>query len=377
MEESKHMILEAKKEYTKFLTDKLHPVIYQGLQSIWKRCLESAKPNDEFIEFQKSMAKVPKWNQDIIELEYKRITDKLSFDWFEELLKTIFILNTQVLASISLENQNKKIKIKVPPGSTFIHHCYKECARSFWENPLLMEDRPKKISKKNQLKNLQISKHLITVCIENTIRNLLPMENILKNTMEIETDTSETIHNPFYYTSSFVDRKEKEIEKEKEPEVIPHVEEPKYTSDTFDNLKNFGLSDPTVIEVPEDIKVEEEQHPEDIKVEQQHPEENKEEENNKVTFTTKTELFNTDDLFLPKEEHETEKTIYFHNNNNTRESDLNDGIPALLKDKELSEIIPEKQDIEKLDLDLDVLSTVEGIRMVKNEDSEKFFSDVE
>ena len=130
----------------------------------------------------KSVSTSPKWNQDVIENEYKRIVKKSNCDYLEDLIKRVFVLNTQILAAVNMTHidPNKKIKVKVPKGEKFIHHCYKECARAFYENVLLMEDRTNSISRVEQSKNLQKAYKLIMTCIENTIRNMLPIESFVK-----------------------------------------------------------------------------------------------------------------------------------------------------------------------------------------------------
>jgi hypothetical protein len=177
-DESKNCILTAKKEFTSILVYHLYPSIYQGIKSIWNSVKNDVTPRKVFEEFQIRLSRVRKWNQDIIESEYDRIIHKNKCTWLENLIRKIFILNTQILAATSVD-ANRKIKVKIPVGSKFIHCCYKECARAFYENPLYMEDRDSTISRVEQCKNLQKSYKLIMTCIENAIRNLLPIESLL------------------------------------------------------------------------------------------------------------------------------------------------------------------------------------------------------
>ena len=184
--EDKNYVLVAKKEYTTVLVYTLYPAIYQGLKCIWEDSKKNAKPRLVYAEFQNRLTRVKKWNQDVIENEYKRIVDKSKCEYLEELIKRVFVINTQILAAVQIHNfdPSKKIKVQVPKGDKFIHCCYKECARAFFENALLMEDRPGTITRVEQSKNLQKAYKLIITCIENTIRNLLPIESLLKDTMD-------------------------------------------------------------------------------------------------------------------------------------------------------------------------------------------------
>lgn len=190
MDDSKNCVLVAKKEYTTILLYNLYPGIYQGLKSIWDDSKKTALPRRVYEEFQNRLSRVRKWNQDVIDNEYKRIVEKSKCDYLDDLIKKVFVINTQILAAINMHGQsvdtNKKIKVKVPKGDKFIHYCYKECARTFYENALLMEDRQGAITRVEQAKNMQKCYKLIIACIETTIRNMLPIESLLKDQMENE-----------------------------------------------------------------------------------------------------------------------------------------------------------------------------------------------
>ena len=96
-----------------------------------------------------------------------------------------------------LINNSSKIKITVPKGDKFIHCCYKECARVFFENPTLVEDRMDRITRMEQSKNLQKAYKLIMTSIENTIRNLLPIESLLREQVSLKETGNESEYNPF------------------------------------------------------------------------------------------------------------------------------------------------------------------------------------
>jgi hypothetical protein len=187
MEDTRNAILVARKEYQTILVYILFPAIYQGLKSIWEdaKLVKKSRPREVFAEFQNRLSRVRKWNQDVIDNEYNRIIDKTKCDYLEELIKRVFVINTQILAAVNMHHTDpsKKIKVKVPKGDKFIHCVYKECARAFFENALLMEDRDGSISRVEQMKNLQRAYKLIMTCIENTIRNLLPIENLLRDSL--------------------------------------------------------------------------------------------------------------------------------------------------------------------------------------------------
>lgn len=179
MDESKQCVILARKEFTSILIYYLYPSIYQGIRSIWEDAKKTALPRDVYQNFQNRLIRVRKWNQDVIDHEYKRIVNKTKCEWLNDLIKKVFVLNTQLLAATNVNSSHHKIKVKVPSAEKFIHVCYMECARSFFENALYMEDRQSAISKIEQSKNLQKSYKLIMQCIENAIRTLLPIESLV------------------------------------------------------------------------------------------------------------------------------------------------------------------------------------------------------
>lgn len=203
MDDSKNCVLVARREYTIMLNQHLYPAMYQGLKSIWDDAKRTAPPRRVYEEFQSRLTRVKKWNQDVIDSEYRRIVDKSRCDWLDELIKRVFVINTQILAAVNMHTVDpaKKIKVKVPKGDKFIHFCYKECARAFYENALLMEDRSGAITRVEQIKNLQKAYKLITTCIENTIRNMLPIESLLRDNMDSDGEGEDATPNPMMFPS--------------------------------------------------------------------------------------------------------------------------------------------------------------------------------
>lgn len=196
MDGSRNCLLEARREYTTLLCYKLYKPIYQGIRHYWELSKKSAKPGSVYEEFQKKLRMVKNWNQDVIENEYKRVLEKSKCDYLEDLIRKVFILNTQILASVEAVHPNQKIKVPVPKGEKFLHRCYTECARMFYESVWLLEDRPDMVTRLDQAKHLQKAYKLIMTCIENTIRNMLPIESLMRQPLQGEDgdDVSPPMH---------------------------------------------------------------------------------------------------------------------------------------------------------------------------------------
>jgi len=182
------VLVDAKDEYTKQLISILRPCIYQGIKSIYLDSKDIANQENTIenvlMIFQDQLSRIPKWSQEIINKEYQRIVDSSRCDYIDDLLKVVYVSHIKILTVVHSAQRNKKITLKVPSGSHFMHLCYIECAREFWKNPYLFSDRT---TKYEHQKNMRDSETMISECIAETIRKQLPVRHILKEYLN-ETD---------------------------------------------------------------------------------------------------------------------------------------------------------------------------------------------
>ena len=174
---------QAKIEYTKQLQDVLMNPIYEGLQSIYS---DSKKEYSNYTEvpmyqiFRKKIENVPKWNTDMIDVEVDRIMRVSKCDWLEDLITAVFISHTKILASIG-NQRTKKINLTIPKMTNFIHKCYINTARELWKNPYLFDEN---VSSSEYQRNIKSIESLIKENIDQTIRKLLPVKDILRDHLE-------------------------------------------------------------------------------------------------------------------------------------------------------------------------------------------------
>jgi hypothetical protein len=166
---------EAKKEYTQQLINILKNDIYKGINDIYYL----VKDENNYLEkFQSKLREIPKWNQDIIDQKYQDFITNTGCDWLDELLQAVFISNTAILTTVKSKNSNQnKIDLTIPKCSRFLHKCYIESAREIFKNPYLYLNN---LDYKETQKNMRETLDLISLSIENSIRNLLPMKDILR-----------------------------------------------------------------------------------------------------------------------------------------------------------------------------------------------------
>lgn len=176
------VLVDAKTEYTRQLIDMLRTPLLKGIISIYNEakelCMENNKKPLILKTFQNMLSCVPKWTQEILDDECKRIVDESQCDWLDDLLTAIFISHTKILTSVRTTNKNKKINLQIPRTDVFVHKTYIELARAFWSSPYLLDDVT--VSSLEYQKNLKESEKIVEEGIESTIRKLVPVQEILK-----------------------------------------------------------------------------------------------------------------------------------------------------------------------------------------------------
>jgi len=176
---NKEILVETKKEYTYQLISNLSEHIYDGLKSIYDSSIfesQKKKTDNNFILFQKYLENIPKWNQEIIEGEYKRIVTKSGCDYLQDLISAVFISFAKVLTYGS--KTENSIKLEIPKVHHFIHKCYIETAREIWKNPWLFSEVCDAVKRQ---KNLHEIFTLINESIIKTVRKMIPINHILQN----------------------------------------------------------------------------------------------------------------------------------------------------------------------------------------------------
>ena len=217
-----NVLSEAKNEYSSRLVTILTPLIIEGVKSIFNEATQLCNDNDEddkyLMTFQNFLTRVPKWNSTIIDEETNRILKSSGCSYLEDLLTCVHITQLKILTSIRVSNIQKKIDIDIPKLADFVHKIYISFARKLYSNVYLFE---KNIMPLQYQKNMRECEILVQECILNTIRDNMPVENILRAYMD-ETVNEEIIEEVI--EKSVTPKEEKEIqEKMEEKENIDVV----------------------------------------------------------------------------------------------------------------------------------------------------------
>jgi hypothetical protein len=169
----------AKLEYTNQLIDTLSPHIFDGVKSVYdeaKKTYSKENSKSTLLFFRLFLEKVPTWSNEIIETETNRIIEASCCDWLDDLITAVFISHTKILTSIG-SNHNANVDLTIPKTVNFIHKCYINIAREIWKNPYLYNEN---INGTDYQVNMRTIETIIKEGIENSIRRLLPIKEILK-----------------------------------------------------------------------------------------------------------------------------------------------------------------------------------------------------
>ena len=189
-------LTESKNEWCARLVSILTHHITEGINSIFneatKLCTENEEENKYLMTFQNLLSTIPNWNGTTIEVERKRIEINSGCKYLEDLITCVHIIQLKALTCIRVGQKQKKINIDIPSIDKFVHQIYINTARRLYTNIYLFEKDlfPLQIQKNNRELEMIIKEAILT-----TIRDNIPVEQILRNYMD-ETEEQETILEP-------------------------------------------------------------------------------------------------------------------------------------------------------------------------------------
>lgn len=213
-------IIESKNEWCSRFVNILTPCMIHGIRSIfnesYKMCIDNDEEDKYLMTFQNLLNNIPKWSSEIVKIEKERIETTSSCNYLDDLLSCVHILQLKSLTSSRVGLKQKKVDIDIPNLDSFIHRAYINIAREVYLNVYLFE---KNIKPLNIQKNNRELEKIVKECILNTIRDNIPVENILKIYLDQSIETNVEIEET---RESIVDKemleKEEELAKTKELE---------------------------------------------------------------------------------------------------------------------------------------------------------------
>jgi len=186
---------ESRNEYCSRLITILTPCIIDGVKSIfdesWKLCIENDEKAKYLMTFQNFLSRVPKWNSNIISQECGRIKEKSNCTYISDLITCVHILQLKMLSCMRVGTKQKKVNVDMPVLEDFIHKVYVNVARKVYTNVYLFEFGISALKSQKNSRELEI---IIRECILQTIRDNIPVEELLKLYMSETVEDAMEVH---------------------------------------------------------------------------------------------------------------------------------------------------------------------------------------
>lgn len=246
---------EGRNEWCVRLINILTPCIIHGFKSIFSTAVQMCRDGNEkdkyMMTFQNLLTRIPTWTDNILEEEQINIVKISKCNYLEELITCVHIIQMKVLSAIRVSSKQKKIDINIPKLSNFIHKVYINAARKIYTNVYLFKLNDPPLQTQKNERDLEI---IIQECILNTIRESIPIEELLRAYMsETSEDVLEEYKEEVIKEPPIPPPTENEEKEEKErPPVLQFEDTDKAV--TVDNVVE-DISAPKTIDRLEEISV--------------------------------------------------------------------------------------------------------------------------
>src|SRR5210317_1447987 len=174
-----NILVEAKKEYLGQMCLIMCPPMIEVFQDMYNESVSLSKGRKVLIMFQKLLKEVPNWSNAMSKNHSDNITNRCA--WFSDLLAAVFVACTKILSAVRLKADNKKISLKLPTEEVFIQTCYNNIAKDLYKDPYIFSEEQSEYLRDEKLTAR------FTIAIESTVKELIPVQQILQTYMAQET----------------------------------------------------------------------------------------------------------------------------------------------------------------------------------------------
>jgi hypothetical protein len=206
-----NILNDSKNEWSILLINYITPHIVDGFRSIFNEAVRVCEENDEIekylMTYQNLLARIPKWNQQMITTEHERIVKLCNCSYLEDILTCVHIIQLKVLSCVRVGNETKKVKINVPEFSLFLHNVYTNIARKLYSSIYLFEIDVPPLEQQKRNREFEL---MVQTCIMNTIRDKIPVETILRQFIDETQEVEVTKVEKLLETKPLKDTEEKE-----------------------------------------------------------------------------------------------------------------------------------------------------------------------
>ena len=176
---------ESRNEWVSRLINILTPNVFTGIKNIFdesvKLASQQTQPEKYLMTFQNLLVQIPKWNNEIISNEVKRIQNSSACTYIEDLITCVHIIQLKALTCVRVGLNEKNVNINIPKLNDYIHRVYINTARVIYSNIYLFEQDilPLQI----QQNYTKVNKIIKEAIIE-SIRESMPIDEILRAYLE-------------------------------------------------------------------------------------------------------------------------------------------------------------------------------------------------
>ena len=232
-----NIMVEAKKEYMGQLYLIMCPPMIEVFQDMYDEATKLSKGRKTLIMFQKLLKEVPNWSNAMSKQHSDNIANRCA--WFNDLVAAVFVACTKILSAVRLKADNKKISLKLPTNEVFIQTCYNNVAKDLYKDPYVFHEEQSEYVRDDELTRR------FSVCIEATIKELIPVQEILQTYMSQDSrdiDLDAQVHDsedPDVFDAG--DETFPEPEPEQEPVMEPFPEDEPMMGAEEEPLQPTGL----------------------------------------------------------------------------------------------------------------------------------------
>ena len=170
-----NILVEAKREYLGQLCILMCPVMIETFEEMYEEAYKLSKGRKVLVMYQKLLKEVPNWSDAMSKQHSDNIANRCA--WFNDLLAAVFVSFLKILSAVRLSKDNKKISLKLPTNEVFIQMCHNKAAESLYNDPYIYHEEQNEHSRNDKLFER------FSVCIENAVKELIPVQQILQTYM--------------------------------------------------------------------------------------------------------------------------------------------------------------------------------------------------
>jgi hypothetical protein len=174
-----NILVEAKKEYMGQMCLIMCPPMIEVFQDMYNEAVKLSKGRKVLMMYQQLLKEVPNWSNAMSKNHSDNITNRCA--WFSDLLAAVFVACTKILSAVRLKADNKKISLKLPTEEVFIQTCYNNIAKDLYKDPYIFSEEQSEYLRDEKLTAR------FTIAIESTVKELIPVQQILQTYMAQET----------------------------------------------------------------------------------------------------------------------------------------------------------------------------------------------